>query len=539
MAEKDTSPGTGAAPPTEITPWRPKFNPWLIASVVSLAAFMEFLDTSIANVALPYIAGSLGASNDESTWILTAYLASNAVVLPISGWFAGFFGRKRFFIICVLLFTGSSLLCGIAPNLGAIIVFRVLQGAGGGGMQPMCQAILADTFPPRQRGLAFALFGIVAVVGPTIGPTLGGWITDNYSWRWIFFINVPVGILALFLLYRLVEDPPWAKRSAIAVRSFDYIGLGLLVVGIGALQAMLDKGQEDDWFGSRFIVTLFITTVVCLSTLVIWEWFHESPAVDIRLFKNFNFASSNLMIFVFGIVLFAALVMMPQYLQTVLGYTATLAGLVLTAGGFLVLVAMPVVGQLSSKFQARYLIAFGWLLLAVAMFYTTREWNTGLSFRSASYLRVAQVAGLGFLFVPISLVAYVGMPPEKSNNVAGLLNFSRNIGSSIGTSMVTTLIARRSQVHQNYLTNHVTQAGQNFPQAVQALAQRLNVAGLESTLAQRQAYARIYRQTIAQATTLAYIDVFMILGVTSVFMFLLSFALKKNEPGGGGGAAVG
>jgi DHA2 family multidrug resistance protein len=530
-------PGRAGATPSP--PWRPAANPWLIAAVVSMAAFMEFLDTSIANVALPYIAGDLGASNDESTWILTSYLASNAIVLPISGWFAGFFGRKRFFMLCVVLFTVSSLLCGIAPSLGTIILFRALQGAGGGGLQPMAQAILADTFSPQQRGLAFALFGIVAVVAPTIGPTLGGWITDNYSWRWIFFINLPVGILALFLLYRLVEDPPWAKRAAAAIARFDYIGIGLLAVGIGALQVMLDKGQEDDWFGSRFIVTLFITTVVCLSSLIIWEWFHESPAVDVRLFKNFNFASSNLMIFVFGIVLFAALVMTPQYLQTVLGYTATLAGLVLSGGGALVLVAMPLVGQLTTRFQARHLIAFGWLLLALAMFYTALEWNIGLSFRTSSFLRVLQVAGLGFLFVPISLAAYVGMPPEKSNNVAGLLNFWRNIGSSVGTSMVTTLIARRSQVHQAYLTNHLTAGSLNLPGAVQALAQRLNVAGLESTLAQRQAYGRIYRQTIAQATTLAYVDTFMILAVASAVMFLLSFALKKNEPGGGGEVAVG
>ena len=500
---------------------------------------MEFLDTSIANVALPYIAGNLGASNDESTWILTSYLASNAIVLPISGWFAGFFGRKRFFMLCVALFTLSSLLCGIAPNLGFIILFRALQGAGGGGLQPMAQAILADTFPPQQRGLAFAVFGIVAVVAPTIGPTLGGWITDNYSWRWIFFINLPVGILALFLLYRLIDDPPWAKRGASAIARFDYIGIGLLAVGIGALQVMLDKGQEDDWFGSRFIVILFITTVVCLAALLIWEWFHESPAVDVRLFKNFNFASSNLMIFVFGIVLFAALVMMPQYLQTLLGYTATLAGLVLSGGGLLVLFTMPLVGQLSARFQARYLIAIGWLLLAIAMFYTTSQWNTGLSFRSASFLRVVQVAGLGFLFVPVSLVAYVGMPVEKSNNVSGLLNFFRNIGSSIGTSMVTTLIARRAQVHQAYLTTHVTPGSLNFPAAVAGLARRLNVAGLDANLALHQAYARLYRATIAQATTLAYIDTFMILAVTAVVMFFLSFALKKNEPGGGGGAAVG
>src|SRR5215472_8919217 len=279
MAEKDTSPGTGAAPPTEITPWRPKFNPWLIASVVSLAAFMEFLDTSIANVALPYIAGSLGSSNDESTWILTSYLASNAIVLPLGGWFVNFLGRKRFFLICLALFTLSSLLCGIAPSLGAIILFRALQGAGGGGLQPMAQAILADTFPPQQRGVAFAIFGVTAVVAPTIGPTLGGWITDNYSWRWIFFINLPVGILALFLIFLLIEDPPWAKRAAGKIAQFDYLGIGLLALGVGALQVMLDKGQEDDWFGSRFIVTLMIVAAVSLLSLVVWEWFHDNPVI--------------------------------------------------------------------------------------------------------------------------------------------------------------------------------------------------------------------------------------------------------------------
>src|SRR5215469_830620 len=316
--------GTGTTSPVTAEPWRPRVNPWLIAFVVAMAASMEFLDTSIANVALPYMAGNLGASNDESTWILTSYLASNAIVLPLSGWFAGFFGRRRFFMICLALFTVSSLLCGIAPSLGTIILFRTLQGAGGGGLQPMAQAILADTFPPQQRGLAFAVFGVTAVVAPTIGPTLGGWITDNYSWRWIFFINLPVGILALFLIFLLIEDPPWAKRAAGKIAQFDYLGISLLALGVGALQVMLDKGQEDDWFGSRFIVTLMIVAAVSLFSLVVWEWFHENPVIDVRLFRNFNFLSANVMIFIFGIVLFASLVMMPQYLQTLVGYTSTL-----------------------------------------------------------------------------------------------------------------------------------------------------------------------------------------------------------------------
>ncbi len=504
-----------------------------------MAAFMEFLDTSIANVALPYMAGNLGASNDESTWILTSYLASNAIVLPLSGWFAGVLGRRRFFMICLALFTLSSLLCGIAPNLGAIVLFRILQGAGGGGLQPMAQAILADTFPPQQRGLAFAVFGVTAVVAPTIGPTLGGWITDNYSWRWIFFINLPVGILALFLIFRLIEDPPWAKRAAGRVARFDYIGIALLALGVAALQVMLDKGQEDDWFGSHFIVTLMIVAGVSLISLAVWEWFHESPVIDIRLFKNFNFFSANVMIFIFGIVLFASLVMMPQYLQTLVGYTSTLAGLVLSGGGVLVLLMMPVVGTLTTRIQARHLIAFGWLLVCLSMYYSTQQLHLQISFRTASLVRIAQVAGIGFLFVPITLVSYIGMPPEKSNAIAGLLNFMRNIGSSIGTSMVTTLIARRSQVHQAYLVAHVTPGGLTFQQAVTALARHLMESGLDSTLALRQAYGRIYRATVAQATTLAYIDTFSVLAMGGAIMFLLSFALKRNEPGGGGEVAVG
>jgi len=539
MDEPKASSGGAEATPSSATPWRPAANPWLIAVVVAMAAFMEFLDTSIANVALPYMAGNLGASNDESTWILTSYLASNAIVLPLSGWFAGFFGRRRFFMICLALFTVSSLLCGIAPSLGTIILFRTLQGAGGGGLQPMAQAILADTFPPQQRGLAFAVFGVTAVVAPTIGPTLGGWITDNYSWRWIFFINLPVGILALFLIFLLIEDPPWAKRAAGKIAQFDYLGIGLLALGVGALQVMLDKGQEDDWFGSRFIVTLMIVAAVSLLSLMVWEWFHENPVIDVRLFRNFNFLSANVMIFIFGIVLFASLVMMPQYLQTLVGYTSTLAGLVLSGGGVLLLFLMPIVGTLTTKFQARYIIAFGWLATSLAMFYSTKQLDLQISFRTASIVRVAQVAGVGFLFVPVTLVSYIGMPSEKSNSIAGLLNFMRNIGSSIGTSMVTTLIARRSQVHQSYLVSHVTPGRPTLAQAVAALTQRLTVAGLDSNLAQRQAVGRIYRETVAQATTLAYVDTFAILAVVSAVMFLLSFALKKNDPGGGGEVAVG
>jgi MFS transporter, DHA2 family, multidrug resistance protein len=520
--------GGAAAPVT----WTPKFNPWLIAVVVAMAAFMEVLDTSIANVALPYMAGSLGASNDQSTWVLTSYLVSNAIVLPISGWLASAFGRKRFFMICLSIFIVSSLLCGIAPSLGAIIFFRVLQGAGGGGLQPMAQAILADVFPPEKRGLAFAVYGVTAIIAPTIGPTLGGWITDNYTWRWIFFINLPVGLLTLLLVYRLVEDPPWIKRAASAGLKIDYIGVSLLALGVGALQVMLDRGQEDDWFGSRFIITLVILAAAGLISFVIWEWLYKHPIVDVKLFKNLNFLEANGMMFMLGILLFSSLVMMPLFLQSLMGYTAESAGLVLSGGGVLLLVLMPVVGVLSGKVQARYLVAFGWLTLAIGMFISSRQLDLDISFRSASLLRLVQVFGLGFLFVPINLTAFIGIAPEKSGSVAGLINFMRNIGSSVGTSMVTTLIERRSQVHQNYLVAHITRGTPSLENQIMGLASRLAASGMNAERAASQAYAVIFNTMIAQATTLAYVDTFLILATFAAIMFFLSFALKKNQPGG-------
>ena len=514
--------------------WRPKYNPWLIAVVVALGAFMEVLDTSIANVALPYMAGNLGASNDQSTWVLTSYLVSNAIILPISGWLAGTLGRKRFFMICLAVFTISSLLCGLAPTLGLLLLFRVLQGAGGGGLQPMAQAILADTFPPQQRGLAFALYGITAIMAPTIGPTLGGWITFNYSWRWIFFINLPVGIITWLLVRRFVEDPPYLRRLKGAGIKLDYIGIALLTFGIGALQVLLDRGQEDDWFGSRFITTLAVTAAVCLVSLVIWEWFQKNPIIDVKMFGSFNFSSASLMMFTLGIMLFSSLVLMPQFLQTLLGYTSELAGLALSAGGLVLLFEMPVVGQLTTRIQARHLIAFGWLSLAIAMFYSTKRIDLQISFAAATWLRIAQVVGLGFLFVPITLVAYIGIAPEKNNAVAGIVNFMRNMGSSVGTSMVTTLIARRSQFHQEILGDYVRSGSFTFGNTLGGLTQLAANSGLSGPDAQRHAYAAIYQTVQAQAATLAYVDTFMVLAVGSGIMFLLAFALRKNDPGSGG-----
>jgi len=515
--------------------WKPKFNPWLIAVVVALAAFMEVLDTSIANVALPHMAGDLGASNDESTWVLTSYLVSNAIVLPISGWLANLFGRKRFFLVCISLFTVSSLLCGIAPSLGILILFRVIQGVGGGGLQPMAQAILADTFPPQKRGLAFALYGITAIMAPTIGPTLGGWLTDNYSWRWIFYINLPVGIVTFFLVLRVVEDPPYIalNRARNAGVRVDYIGIALLALGVGALQILLDKGQEDDWFGSHFIVTLATISIVCLASLVLWELYSKAPVIDMRMYKSFNFAVANLMMFVLGMLLFSSLVMMPQFLQTLMGYTAESAGLVLSGAGAILLIEMPIVGQLTTKIPAKYIMAFGWFCLAFGMYYSTKGLDLEISFRAAAELRIVQAFGLGFLFVPITLSAYIGIAPEKGNSVSGLVNFMRNIGSSVGTSMVTTILARRAQFHQNMLSYHATNYDPAFRNQLNGLSGQLLHAGASAPDAQAQAYGRIYRSMLVQSQTLAYIDTFMVLAVAAGIMFLLAFVIRKNDPSGG------
>jgi DHA2 family multidrug resistance protein len=512
------------------TAWKPKVNPWLIAFVVSLAAFMEVLDTSIANVALPHIAGNMGASSDESTWVLTSYLVSNAIVLPITGWLVSLVGRKRFFLVCISLFTVSSLLCGIAPTMAILLISRVIQGIGGGGLQPMAQAILADTFPPEKRGLAFSVYGITAVVAPSIGPTLGGWITDNYTWRWIFLMNLPVGLLALFLVIKYVEDPPFLRRVTLRESKVDYVGFGFLAIGIAFLQIVLDKGQEDDWFGSNFIVTLSIISVICLVFLVIWELRVKEPILDIRLFKNLNFATSSLMMFMVGAASFSTTVLMPQFLQSLMGYTAQSAGMVLSAAAIVLLIELPLVGQLSGRIQARYLMAFGWAMLTIAMFYSTRRIDLGISFASATWLRIAQYVPIGFIFIPATMVAYLGLPKEKSNAVAGLVNFVRNMGSSVGTSAVTTILARRTQVHQMMLASHTGLGDPGFRDSTTALGDRLGQSGVGRP--DTQALSRVYEIMRNQASTLSYIDAFWILGIAAGIMFLLTFLLRKNNPRG-------
>src|SRR6267378_6748734 len=389
--------------------WRSPVNPWIIAVAVTLATFMEVLDTSIANVALPHIAGSLSAGQDESTWVLTSYLVSNAIVLPLSGWLSSIVGRKRFYMTCVFVFTVSSFLCGLAPSLPALIIFRILQGAGGGGLQPSEQAILADTFPPAKRGMAFAVYGIAVVMAPAIGPTLGAWTTDNFTWRWIFFVNIPVGILSLMLTSRILADPPHLVEAKKRVGAIDTVGLGLIAVGLGALEYVLDKGQEDDWFNSHTIVIFATIAAVALVSFVLWEWRQEHPVVEVRLFRDRNFAVANLMMLVMGMALYGSTVLLPLYLQVWLGYSAQDAGMVLSPGGVIVILLLPLVGRLLSKVDARYLIAFGFLVTSTALLHMAHTLHPGIDFRAAVLMRMFQASGIAFLFVPINSIVYNGI----------------------------------------------------------------------------------------------------------------------------------
>src|SRR5712671_6665977 len=441
--------------------WRPAVNPWIIALTVTLATFMEVLDTSIANVALPHIAGSLSAGQDESTWVLTSYLVSNAIVLPLSGWLSSIMGRKRFYMSCVALFTISSALCGFAPNLPMLIIFRVLQGAGGGGLQPSEQAILADTFPPAKRGMAFAVYGAAVVVAPAIGPTLGGWITDNFSWRWIFFVNIPVGIISLLLTSRLIQDPPEFRRRKWSETRIDYMGLGLIAVGLGALQIVLDKGQREDWFESRFIVVLTVISAAALIFAVIWEWRHKDPIVELHLYKERTFATANFLMFMLGFALLGSTLLLPLFMQTLLGYTAERAGLALMPGGFTIMLLLPIVGFLLSRYSPRYLMMFGLSALSFSLFHMT-SFDLGVAFRTVTMARAFQALGLAFLFVPINTTAYSGLPRDKNNAASGLMNLARNIGGSVGISVVTTLLARRTQFHQVRLTENLSAANPVF-----------------------------------------------------------------------------
>jgi DHA2 family multidrug resistance protein len=507
-------------------------NPWIIALTVTLATFMEVLDTSVANVALPHIAGSLSAGQDESTWVLTSYLVSNAIVLPMSGWISSRIGRKNFYMSCVALFTISSILCGLAPSLGMLIFFRVLQGAGGGGLQPSEQAILADTFSPAKRGMAFAVYGMAVVLAPAIGPTLGGWITDNFSWRWIFFINIPVGLLSLFLTNMLITDPPYMKEERKRKGlSIDYIGLGLLAVGLGTLQVILDKGQRDDWFGSHFIVVMTGICVTAIVAVIFWEWNHKNPIIDLHLFKDRSFAIGNLLMFMVGFALLSSTVLLPQFTQTLLGYTAKEAGLALLPGGFAILLAMPLVGFLLGRTDARRLLLFGLAMLSFSLFNMTR-FDLAVDFHTVAMARVLQALGLAFLFVPINTTAYAFLPKERNNAASGLVNLSRNIGGSVGISLVVTMLARRAQVHQTNLAAHVNSGSGTFQSIIAATTHALIARGSSSFEASRQAYALVAARIDQQATMLAYIDNFRMLGIVVALMIPFVFLMKKVKPGG-------
>ncbi len=514
--------------------WNPGHNPWLIALTVTLATFMEVLDTSVANVALPHIAGGLAAGQDESTWVLTSYLVSNAIILPLSGWLSSVFGRKRFYMTCVALFTVGSFLCGIAPSLPLLIAFRVMQGAGGGGLQPSEQAILADTFPAAKRGMAFAVYGMAVVVAPALGPAIGGWITDNFSWRWIFFINIPIGILSVLLTSYLVADPPWLKRKRSGGIKVDYMGFGLLALGLGALQVILDKGEREDWFQTHYIVVLAIITVVCLIAVFFWEMRHKDPIIEVRLFTDRTFLMSCVMLFLVGFVLYGTTVLLPQLGQTLLGYSAELAGLMLMPGGFALILLLPFVGFLLSRYDARWMIAFGLLLLAISMSWMAHRFDLAVDFRTLAWARVFQASGLAFLFIPINTAAYAYLPREKNNAASGLINLARNIGGSVGISFVTTLLARRAQFHQSVLTAHTSLLTPAFRDALQGASQVFMPSG--AAAAAHHAYGQIYGQILRQSSMLAYVDNFWILAVISLVVIPFVFLMKRPPKGTVAGA---
>ncbi len=490
------------------------------------------MDTSIANVALPHIAGGLSAGQDESTWVLTSYLVANAAVLPVSAWLADRFGRKRFYMTCVALFTVSSFLCGFAPSLGLLVFFRVLQGAGGGGLGPSEQAILADTFPASKRGMAFAVYGMAVVLAPAIGPTLGGWITDHYSWRWIFYVNVPFGALSLWLSSIMVTDPPWLEKSRkeASSRSVDFVGLVLIALSLGTFQVVLDKGQRDEWFASPFITSFAIIASVSLIVFLFWDWNHKYPIVNLRLFRNRNFAVSNALMFLLGAVLLGSTVLIPQFLQTLMGYTAQKAGEVLTPGGFALLMILPLIGFLVSRVDARMLIAFGFTLSGLALIQLTHL-TLDIDFHTAVWWRIDQAASLAFLFVPINTISYVGIPKEENNQISAMLNLMRNIGSSVGISIFATMLARRQQVHQTFLSAHISAGNSVYRNYFDGILHRLTAAGQGAAVANNQAMGRVYQTVQQQSALLAYGDVIWIFVILSFVAVPVVFFARRNKPG--------
>ena len=497
---------------------------------VMLATFMEVLDTSVANVALPHIAGSLSASVDESTWVLTSYLVSNAIILPMGGWFSMLMGRKRFYMICVALFTVSSLLCGLAPSLGALILFRVLQGIGGGALQPMSQAILVESFPEAKRGMAMAVYGMGVVVAPVIGPTLGGWITDNYSWRWIFLINLPIGIVSLLLTAWLVSDPPYLVRKSLAGGlKIDYIGFGLLAAGLGSLEVVLDEGQRQDWLGSHFIVAFGIIMLVCLVAVVFWELHQREPVIDFRILKERNYMLSTVSMLVLGFVLYGSTALLPLFLQTLLGYTAMLSGLVLSPGGIIICILMPLVGILLRQVEARWMV-IGGVLISSAGLLAMSHFNLNLDYPTAVRSRIWQSAGLAFLFVPISTMAFARIPKARTNYATGLFNLARNVGGSAGIAAVTTLLARRAQYHQSVLVAHLTPYDPPYREALARSAALAQSHGAGAVDAGMQAQGMMYGTLLRQSSMLSFSDAFWMMGMLFLLIVPLMFLMRKTSP---------
>lgn len=515
--------------------WKPRYNPWLIALVVTMATFMEVLDSTIVNVSLPHIAGNLSATYEESTWVLTSYLVSNAIVLPVSGWFSSIMGRKRFYMTCVALFTVSSVMCGMAPNLEWLIFFRILQGIGGGGLMPSEQAILVDTFPVQKRGMAFAVAGIAMIMAPIIGPTLGGWITDNFTWRWAFYINLPVGLISLVLTSQLVDDPPHAKKRRMSDGfRVDYIGLGLIAVGLGFLQLVLDKGQLEDWFASREIVLFTIVSGCALVAAIWWELKNEFPVVDLALLKDRTFATSCAMIFLIGFTLYSSTMLIPLMLQSLMGYTAMQAGLVISPGGLVVLVLLPMVGRLTQLVQPKWLITIGFTVLGLAVLNMT-GFNLQMSYGHVAIARCFQAAGLAFLFIPINNMAYALLPKEKNNNASALLNLARNLGGSVGIALVTTILAHRSQYHQSVLGAHVSNFSDSYREFAARAGETLRGLGIAPERLQGTGLGLIYKEVSRQAAMLSFIDAFYIVGVIALTMVPVALMLKRIPLGRGGG----
>ncbi len=490
-------------------------NPWLIAPVVALAAFMEILDISVANVALPHIAGDLSSSQDESTWVLTSYLVTNAIVMPVSGWLAGRFGRKRLFITCIAAFAIVSLLCGLAPSLPVLVFLRALQGAAGGGLQPTGQAILNDAFPPEQRGMATAVYGVATVVAPAIGPALGGWITDSYDWRWVFLINVPVGAVLVFLIGWIVKTPGEdAPRQGGGV---DGLGFGFVALSLGCLQVAMDRGQEYDWFASNTITALCVISAIAFVLLIWWEVPHRSPMVNLRLFKRRDFALAFGLMLMLGFMIFGSTYLIPAYAQYIMGYRATEAGEVLMPGGLLLMVLFPVIGRLLNKVDLRILIATGVLIVGASLWWMTNFYLEA-SFTVLILARVAQYCGMGFLFLPINALGFRDIPKAQTNYASALINLARNFGGSVGVAFSSTLVERRSQFHQSRIVEHLQTMNGAYPGFIEQLGHATHgAAGAPATLAQA------FQAGLQQASLLSYLDAFKALGV--IFLLVLPFLL--------------